>query len=440
MNIEELKSNETEYEVKITLAAAELKSKIDSELATFAKKAKIPGFRPGKAPVSLIKDKYHDSVLYNVTNDFMNQSINDLIKEKDLRLTKQAEVTEISNEEGKDFHFICKMELQPKVNFPDFKTITIERPELEVTEDEIVKELEERMESHIQYDTETKKAAKKGDQVTIDSIGYVDGEAFEGGKLDAFKIVLGSNRLIPGFEDQLIGKKAGEEVDIQVTFPADYHAADLAGKPAEFKSKVIAVHVGKKPELNDEFAQKFKCDTVDLLKDQIKNSIRSRIQGDINALAKIRLFDQLEHLLDFAVPDSLLENEKNSIQQHVKASAEGGKEPESMGEDSINKIALRRVRIGLLLAEYAAKNNMEISEEELNRAIFSMAMHNYQDANRLFNLYRQNKAALRALHNMLLEEKAVSAIIEKEINVKNILCKKDDIHSMLEKIDSTTFE
>ena len=438
MKIAELKKDNTEYHAKITIPAKGITEAIDKELKTAAKTAKMDGFRVGKVPASILKKKYEPSIRADIVHKELSKAIDDVIKKESLNVATDPAVDDLVNESGKDLSFTLKFELLPEIPMPDFKKISVEKPTLTIADKDIDEQLKRLTEFSKSYDKESKGKAAKGDQITIDAIGYVDGEAFDGGKLDAHKLVLGSGSFIPGFEDQLIGAKAGDDISVKVDFPEEYHAKDLAGKPAEFKTQVKAVHKESEVKIDDEFAKKFNCETVAKLKEQISTNIESSYSEPVHVMMKLKLFDKLEGLMKFDVPKSLLEREieileKQTDQVDQEEDDDLKNKSDEEKKEYFAKLAARRVRIGLLLAEYIKLNKLNINEDDIRKAIVAQARNYPGQEQQVIEYYQKNREALESLKGPIMEEKAVQAIFDNEIIVNEKAYSKDKLEKLLEK-------
>ena len=312
-----------------------------------------------------------------------------------------------------------------------------EKPVLDVSKKDIDEQLDRILSFSKSYDKETKSKAKSGDQVTIDAIGYVNGEAFDGGKLNSHKLVLGSKSFIPGFEDQLIGSKAGDDVSVKVDFPKDYHSKDLAGKPSEFKVKVLAVHQESTQKIDDEFAKKFKCENVEQLREQISKNISSNYDESILTFMKMELFDKLEELLKFEIPASLLEREKEILKGQSSKLGEDAEIKNMSDKEKVkyfDDLAARRVRIGLMLAEYVKQKGLSITEEDLRHALIEQAKNYPGQEQMVIEFYQKNKNALENLKGPILESKGVKAIFANEVVIKEKRYTADKLEKFLENI------
>ncbi len=434
MTIAELKNTKTEYHTKVTYPKKDIDTSIDQEISKISKTAKMDGFRVGKVPTTILKKKYYSSVRADVMRDKISGSIAEIVKDKKLNIAMDPAIEDLVNEEGKDLECTLKFEIVPEIDLPDFSKIKLEKPVLEVKEKDVEEQLKQLASFSKSYDKETKGKAKKGDQLTIDAIGYVDGEAFDGGKLDGHKLVLGSNTFIPGFEDQLIGAKAGDDVSVKVDFPKEYHAENLAGKPSEFKVQVKAVHQETEQKIDDEFAKKFQSKNLKELKEKLSENVTKSFEQSIHVLLKMRLFDKLESMLKFDVPPSLLAREQAALEQQkdaLKEDSELKSKSEKEQQKYFDNLATRRVRIGLMLAEYVKSKKIQIDEADIREAIIAQARNYPGQEQQVIEYYQKDKNALEALKGPVLEEKAVKVIFEKEIKFTDKNYAKDKLEKLL---------
>ncbi|HJD53995.1 MAG TPA: trigger factor [Rickettsia endosymbiont of Proechinophthirus fluctus] len=436
MGITVLKNEGLDFHARISTPLSEIDDDIQKELLDLTKKVKIAGFRTGKVPVSIVKKKYGTSVRNDIIERRINHSVNHIIKEHNLNIIGRPKIEELQNESDKALEFTVKIELLPKITIPDLKKISLDRPKLEVNSKDVEEQLEKLAALTKNYTKESKAKIKDGDQVTIDAIGYIKEKAFEDGKLNDFKVIIGSNALIPGFEKQLIGSKTGSKVDVNVTFPENYHAKDLAGKDARFVVQIKAVHTAEPTVIDDEFAKKFQSNSLEELRTHFTKQIENESEEAINTIMKMNLFDKLEKLLDFDVPESLLEQEKNIL----KSGTDKNEQDESLLKDKsskeitayYNKLALRRVRIGLLLAEYAKSKNLQLEPDDLRKVIMQQARNFPGQENMIFDFYKNNPRAIEGLKGPALEDKAVQYIFNHEIKLKEKKYTKEELEKYLE--------
>ena len=410
MQVTELKNEGLNREYKIVVDAKAINDRIDAQLKSMASRIKIPGFRPGHVPMNILQQRYGESVTGEVVERQVNQSAQQVMKDKSLRAALPAKVDVTSYKEGGDLEFTMKIEVLPDVPVIDYKKVTLEKPVFEVDE----KEINEGLTRLAERNKELKKLgasakAKKGDVVTIDFIGRINGEAFEGGSAKDVKLELGAGQFIPGFEDQLIGSKAGDTVTVKVSFPKDYHSAELAGKPAEFEVKVHEVSETTVPEVNDAFAATMGFESVE----KMKELLRSQFQADYDRVGRSRikkqLFDHLEENCVFDVPQGMVDMEFQSIWERLQEAKKNGDEDlvgktDDELKKEYTKIAERRVRLGLILSDVGHKNKITVTKDELSKALMEQA--------RMFpGQEKKNPGQLEDLRGPILEEKAVDFIV-----------------------------
>jgi len=437
MKIVELKNDKQNYHVEVSVSDKDIVNTIDAKLADIRKTAKMDGFRPGKAPLSFLKKKYAPSIRADIVKEKVDKAIDDSVKKNNLNIALDPSIEDVTNEEGKDFKFTLKFALLPEIELPDFKKISIEKPELKVSTKEVDEQLERLASFSKTYDKESKVKAKEGDQLTIDAVGYVDGKAFDGGKLTDHKLVLGSKAFIPGFEDQLIGSKKGDDITVKVDFPKEYHAKNIAGKPSEFKVQIKAVHKEDKPKIDDEFAKKFKCESLEELKKQAEQNIQASYDEPIRVMMKMHLFDKLEGMLKFDLPDTLLKRESEILQKQLEQKEGGDEEFQKMSskekEKHVTKLSTRRVRIGLMLAEYVKQEKVQLKDEDIRQAIFAQARNYPGQEKEIIEFYQKDRRALESLKGPVLEEKSVQEIFDKEIKLVTKSYPKDKLEKLLDK-------
>ena len=444
MNITELKKEELNLHLNVVIPAQVINTEVTKELTSLTKTVRIAGFRPGKVPLTVIQKKYGDSVRHGVVESQLKRAVSNIMQDRKLEVIGDPAVENLKMDAGKDLEFVVKFSLVPKITLPDFKKISLEQPVLAVGEKDIEEKLQQLLDTTKTYTKESKGKAAKGDQVIIDAIGKVDGKAFEGGKLEGHKLVLGSGVFIPGFEDQLIGLKAGSETTVKVTFPENYHAKELAGKPSEFEVKILSVFKSTVPELDEELLKSYGCKSVEELKEKLGKLIEDQYKEAINTTMKLHFFDQLEKLLTFEVPESLLDTEFKILQSNSEAAKASdptlAKKSDKELEKYYKKLAVRRVRIGLMLAEYAKANNIQVNGNEIKQAVLNQARNFPGQENIIFDYYKKNPSALSALKGPILEEKAVTHIFTNQVNLSSKNYSRKKLEEMLDKENDRDFE
>ncbi|WP_341747207.1 trigger factor [Candidatus Tisiphia endosymbiont of Dascillus cervinus] len=436
MQVTELKNEGLDFEVKVVLPSSKITNEVQKELASLAKKVKLDGFRVGKVPISIVNKKYKQSVRSDVVNHEINHAVQHVIKDHKLKTIGDPQLENLRNEENEDIEFTLKFELLPDIELPDFKKMKITHPKLVIKEDDVNKQIDKLASISKIYNKESKGKVKKGQEVTIDAIGYVNNEIFEGGKVTDYKLVIGSGTFIEGFEDQLIGTKIGDEVEVNVKFPEDYNMEQVAGQPAKFIVQVKAAHSADEVVIDDEFAKKFNCETLEELRDNISKSIENEYSEPIRTLMKMSLFDQLEKLLMFNVPKSLIDQEISILKSQTE---ESNSDSDSIFKDKseaeiseyYNKIVLRRVRIGLMLSEYMKIKNLHIEQKDLISAIMAQARKFPGQETAIFDFYKKNPNALERLKGPLLEEKTVQHIFDNEVILEEKNYTKEKLEEFL---------
>lgn len=438
MKVSELKSKGLNKSYKVTVPAEEFNKEIDTKLAQIAKKAKIQGFRAGKAPLAMIKKKYLNEVMAEALDDTVRSSSNKVLTDNKLRPVNQPSIKINSFGEGKDLEFDMEVEILPEIKLGDFSKISLDKFTAEVPAEEVdkaVKYLAETRKESVKVDG---KKAAKGDVVMIDFVGSVDGVEFNGGKGNDYPLELGSGSFIPGFEDQLIGAEAGAKVDVKVKFPTDYHAKDLADKDAVFAVTVKEVREPKAVEINDELAKSLGAESLD----KLKETLSARIKADYDHASRMKLKRQLLDILDkeysFEVPTSLVDAEYKAIvsqyEQAKKYNQLDAEEKAKKEEDLLKEykdIALRRVKLGLVLSEVGQNAKISIKPEDINAAIMNEAKRYPGQEQMVLDYYLKNKQAVENLKAPIFEEKIIDHIIsqaklnEKIVSVEE-LYKFDD--------------
>ncbi|TNE60615.1 MAG: trigger factor [Alphaproteobacteria bacterium] len=424
MQIEELLSEGLVREYKVVVAAKELDDRLDNILQDFRANAKIKGFRPGKAPLSLLKRMHGERAKGQVLNETMQETSSKLFEEKGIRPAMRPEVDLAAYEDGKDLEYTLKVEILPEVNVEGFKAPALERWVAEVADADIDTVLERVAGQQKSFKKAAKTTkAKEGDAVLIDYVGRVDGVEFDGGKGEDFQLELGSGMFIPGFEEQLVGAKAGEEKLVKVTFPTEYHSKDLAGKEAEFTVNVKEVRQPAEAEVNEDLAKNMGFDDLAALRDAIKGQLGSDNEGLTRAHLKRGLLDALAEQYDFAVPQGMVDLEFQQIWEQIKRDAimsgeakpedfEGKTQPDDEADAAeFRGIAERRVRLGLLLSEIGVKNNVQVTQEEVNRRIIEEARRYPGQEAQVFQYFQQNEDARAQLRAPIFEEKVVDFVI-----------------------------
>lgn len=425
MKIKETKSEGLKREYTVTVTADEVAEKTEQRLIEISKTVRMAGFRPGKVPMQVMKDRYGKAVMGEVLEKAVNDSSAQAIKENKLRPALQPKIEITEFDEGKDLIYTMNLEVIPEFDTKNVKSVKIERPVAEVT-DEVITDALGRIAAQNSVSTPitTKRAAKSGDVVVIDFDGESKGERLPGMKGEGHNLELGSNSFIPGFEDQLIGKKAGDEIKVEVTFPDPYHSEELAGQPGTFDVKIHEIHEKKPAEVNEDLAKTLGFDSLDPLKDALKGQIESEFAGFSREKAKRALLDALDNLHDFELPQSLVDMEFETIQKQVSQEENRELADDEMAE--LKDIAVRRVRLGLVLADIGNENNIIVSDQDLNQAVIREAQKYPGQEAQVFEAYRNNEQLINALRAPVFEEKVVDFLLEL-VDVTDVTVSADDL-------------
>ncbi|MGA0546294.1 trigger factor [Brevundimonas sp. VNH65] len=429
----------------VTIPAAELNAKLDAKLKEVGPQLRLKGFRPGKVPAGYVKKTFGRDLMGEIVNTELNESSQKALDEAKVRPAAPAEMKLTSDMDKvikgeEDLAYEMSLEVMPEFTPVDPASLKLTRPTYEASDEDLEEALKELASQAKTYEDKKGKAVKaaEGDQLTIDFLGKLDGEPFEGGAAEDADLVIGSNRFIPGFEEQLKGAKVGEEKTIEVTFPEDYQAAHLAGKAATFDIKVKAIKAEAEAKVDDEFAKRIGLESLDKLKELLKSNLDQQYAGAARFKQKRALLDQLDAAHSFDLPPKMVEAEFDGIWRQVEADKAAGQLPEEDAKKSdddlkaeYRKIAERRVRLGLVLAEIGRANNVGVTDNELNNAILQEARNYPGQERQVLDFYRQNPNAAAQMRAPIYEEKVVDLIFDKaEVTdapiSKEDLLKEDD--------------
>ncbi|WP_029355222.1 trigger factor [Bosea sp. 117] len=426
MQVTETLAEGLKREYRVVLPAAELDAKANARLAELKDRVKINGFRPGKVPVAHLKRLYGKSVLAEVIDQAVNEANGQIVEERGFKLAMQPKVELPQDEnavkeviEGKaDLAYTVGIEVLPAIALGDFKSIAVEKPVLAVTDAEVDEAVQRIADGNRPFAPKDGKA-ENGDRVTVSFVGTMDGEKFEGGSAEDIPVVLGSNSFIPGFEEQLVGLAAGETRTVNVTFPTNYAAAQLAGKEASFEVTAKTIEAPGELAIDDEFAKTLGMESLEKLKEQVKSRIAQEHNAASRAKVKRTLLDAIDAQHQFEVPPTLAAQEFDgiwgSVQQEMTAQnktfEDEGTTEEAARED-YRKIAERRVRLGLVLAEIGEKNNIQVSDDEVTRAVVERARQFPGQEQQVWEFYRSNPQALASLRAPIFEEKVIDYLLE----------------------------
>ncbi len=449
MQVNETLSEGLKRELKVIVPANELDDRLNVRLQDLKSTAKLNGFRPGKVPISHLRQLYGKSAMAEIVETLVADTTRKALTDRGEKAAIQPKIdlTEDESEatqilEGKaDLVFTMAYEIIPEFEIADFKGIKIERESADIPDEDIQNRLNEIGENSRPFET-VDRAAKDGDRVTMSYVGKVDGEPFEGGADEDANLVIGSNRFIPGFEEQLIGIKAGDEKTLEVTFPEDYPAEHLAGKATTFDVKVKDIAEPGKLVFDDAFAENLGVESMETLRTQVSKQVETQYEFASRQKVKRQLLDALDEKHDFPLPEGLVEQEfenvwrqvMHDIEQHGKSFEDEGTTEEDARKE-YRGIAERRVRLGLVLSRIGEDAKVEITEDEMQRALYEQVRGYPGQEQQVMDHYRNNPEAIQALRAPIFEEKTVDYILElaevteKKVSKEELLADDDDGHS-----------
>ncbi len=424
---------------KVNVPKADLQKRFDERIEEIRPQMNLKGFRPGKVPASHVKKMFGKDIMGEVVQALVQETSQKAIEEADVRPAGQPEMKMESDMEKvldgeEDLAYEMNVDVMPDFEPIDIEKLAITKPVAEINDDEVDARLNQIAEANPQFDKRAKTAkARQDDAVVIDFLGKLDGEPFEGGAAEEHTLVLGSNTFIPGFEDQLIGVKAGDEKEVNVTFPENYQAENLAGKEAVFEVKVHEVRAPKTPDIDEDFAKGLGLEDLDKLKELVTEQIKNEFGGASRAKAKRNLLDQLDDKHDFELPPKMVEQEFNQIWQQLQAEMDAGRtaeEDKDKSEDDLKAeyrtIAERRVRLGLVLAEIGRLADIQISEQEVQQALINEARNFPGQERQVIEFFQKDPNAMAQLRAPIYEDKVVDHILD-TAKVKEETVSKDDL-------------
>jgi len=449
MQVSETLSEGLKREYKVVIEAADMEAKVTSRLSDIAKEAQMPGFRRGKVPVTILRRTYGKQLLGEVLEQTVNETTTETIEKNELTPAMQPKIEVVSFDEGADLEYTIALEVMPEFEPIDFNSISLEKMVADVDDSQI----EERVKSIAEQFKEFTEAAEgqkaeNGDTLVIDFVGKIENQEFEGGKAEEHNLELGSNSFIPGFEEQLIGVKKGEEKTVSITFPSEYQAEHLAGKDAEFAVTVREVKIPLPVTVDDALAEKLGLENLEALKGAVREQSEKEYAQVSRTKLKRQLLDILAEGHDFEVPPSLVEGEFEQIWSQVEAdlkrqdkSIEDLDKPEEEAKAEYRDIAVRRVRLGLLLSRVGQDNNLTVTQDETNRAMAEQAQNFPGQEQKIFEFYQSNPEMRAQLESPIMEDKVVDFIVEMaqvdetKVSVEELLTEDDEEDSEISTAD-----
>lgn len=450
MQVTETVNQGLKRELRISIPAQELDERLNNRLHELKGQVRLRGFRPGKVPVNHLRRMYGRSIMAEILEQTVSETSQKAITDREekpayqpkIELPEdQSEIEQVLEGQG-DLFYTMAFEVLPPVEVADLSKLELEREVAEIEDKDVDETLQRIAEQNLAFEPRPDgEAAEEGDRLTMDFVGKIDGEPFEGGSAEGSTIVLGSGTFLPGFEDQLVGAKAGEDRTVEVTFPENYQAADLAGKAATFEIKVGEVAKPIDRPIDDELATSLGFESLDKLKDAIREQISKDLDSRSRQKIKRQVLDKLDEMHSFELPEQLVEQEFDSIWQQVTADMqqsgrtfedEGSSEDEQKTE--YRQIAERRVRLGLVLAEIGEKNQIQVADEEVNRALIEQVRRYPGQEQQVWEFYQKNPGALAQLRAPIFEDKVVDYIVElanvtdKTVSREELFHDPDDDH------------
>lgn len=410
-----------------------IESKIDENIAQIKGKVSLKGFRKGQVPNDVIKEKYGESIMADESDKIINEALRKIVADNDLKLALSPKIDIKVFENGKDIELTASMELYPEVPKIDLKKIKVVKREAQIKADDLEESLDKLLKFYRKWNPKAAdQKAKKGDSVNIDYVGKIDKKEFEGGAAKAYQLELGSKSFIDNFEDQLIGKKAGDDVKVKVKFPKDYQKQEFAGKAAEFEVKVNEVLEAEMPKLDDEFIKNtFGLDNKEKLEEAVEKQTKDSYKSLERNLFKKELFDFFNKKYDFDLPEGLVEEQVKGLWAEVEKELEtnpnkfkNDKEKEK-AKDKKRKTAQRMIRCGMILADLAQEYKLEVTNEDINQEMGKMLAQFPGQEKQVTEYYQKNPAAINQLRGSILEEKAVDFILEQPNLDKKTVSLKD---------------
>ena len=428
MQVTETLSEGLKHEFRINVPASDLDAKADARLIDLKDKVRLNGFRPGKVPVSHLKKVYGRSVMADTIDETIRDTNTQIFNERGFKLatepkitmpTEKAEVEDLLTGKS-DLNYTVAIEIVPPIQLADFKSFKVEKPVAEVSDADVDDAINRVAEQNRSYAAKGGGAkAESGDRVTINFKGTIDGKPFDGGTGENIQVVIGSNSFIPGFEAQLAGISAGENRTLNVPFPKNYANSTLAGQPAEFETTATLVEAPQAVEINDEFAKTLGLESLDKLKQAMRDRLAAEFAGTTRQRVKRTLLDRLDESHKFEAPPSLVEEEFKLMWNSVKAEMESSGKTfadesttEEAAEAEYREIADRRVRLGLVLSEIGEKNKITVTDDEVSRAVIERARQMPGREKEIWDYYRNNANALAQIRAPIYEDKVVDFLLE----------------------------
>ena len=403
-----------ERKMRVVVPSERVEVQVTEKLKQTAKQAKINGFRPGKVPVREVKRRFGEGIRQEISSEMIQSSYGEALQKEDLNPAGMPKIEEVNMEEGKDLEYTAVFEVFPVIEVGGLENIEVDRLTSSIEEADLEKMIDTLREQRLVY-AEVDRASAEKDQLNLDFEGFLGDEPFEGGKAEGTDLVLGSGSMVPGFEDGLAGLKAGKEKDLNLTFPENYQATNLAGQEVLFKIKVNKVSGPELPELNDEFFEQFdvKEGGVEAFRKEVTNNMKRELDSAIKAKIKDQVMDGLGDNNEVDLPQALIDQEVNRMRQEAVQQFGGGAQfdPSMLPAEMFSEQAQKRVKLGLIVSAIVDKNSLEANAEKVREAIEEMAS-TYQEPEEVINYYYSNEQQLSQIQNMVLEGQIVDFVLE----------------------------
>ncbi len=418
---------------QITVPYKMIEARINDNVVKIKANLTLDGFRKGQVPDDIIKQKYGQSIMADESDKIISDTLKKIVKENNFKPALPPKIDVKTFEENKDIELVASIELYPEIPEVDLKKAKVLKREAEVTASDVDESLNKLLKYYCSWDQQDASyKAKKGDAVNIDYVGKIDKVEFEGGAAQGYQLELGSKSFIDDFEDQLVGKKAGEQVKVKVKFPKEYHNAEFASKAAEFEVKVNSVLTAKSPEVNDEFIKNtFGIESKDKLESEVKKQVEANYQGISRNLFKKEFFDFVNKKHDFDLPAGLVEEQLNNLwaetEEELKTNPnkfKNDKEKER-AKDKKREIAERMIRCGMVLNEIAQKNKIEATNDDINKELGKILARFPNQEKAVLEYYQKNSGAVQQLKGSIIEEKAIDFILAQDFIEKKKISIKD---------------
>lgn len=407
-------TSDLERRMVINVPADKVNTEVDKRVKETARRVRLDGFRPGKVPASVVKQRFGQSIRAEVLQDVLRNSYVEALEQESITPAGYPRFEDVKDQGEGDVEFSAVFEVFPEIKIGDFSAVEVEKPEVDISEENIDQMIDSLREQRAEYN-EVDRAAKDGDKVIVNFVGKIDGEAFEGGTAEDQELILGSGKMIPGFEDGVIGMKPGEEKVVPVTFPEEYQNAELAGKTAEFDMTVNKVLEPEMPELNEEFIKTLGAreTTVEGFRQEVKENMTREARQSVSGKVKNTVIDQLLETSEFGAPSALVDQEIQRLQQEAVQQFGGNQQidPSQLPKELFTEQAERRVRTGLLFSEIAKQYELEAGDEAVRARVEELASV-YQDPKSVVDYYYNNQEQLSQVESLVLEDAVVDRILD----------------------------